>query len=81
MTKEEIESQTDCELIFMDGYDDCIVGTVERYGQELCVCYDKSKVLKKLIEDGMSEEEADEFFYFNQIGAYVGPATPCFINI
>jgi hypothetical protein len=31
------------ELLKMDGYDDCIVGTVERFGQPEIVCYDKER--------------------------------------
>ena len=27
----------------------------------------------------MSEDEAEEFFEFNVVGAYVGPQTPAFI--
>jgi hypothetical protein len=69
------------ELLKMDGYDDCIVGTVERFGQPEIVCYDKEKVLLKLEASGMTSDEAQEWFYFNQIGAWVGDQTPCFINL
>jgi len=69
------------ELLKMDGYDDCIVGIVERFGQPEIVCYDKEKVLLKLEADGMTREEAEEWFYFNQIGAWVGDQTPCFISL
>ena len=31
-------------------------------------------------EDGMTEEEAIEYFEFNQIGAWMGDNTPCFIS-
>jgi len=68
------------ELLTMDGYDDCIVGVVERFGQNPIVCYDKDKVLQKLVEDGCSEDEAAEFWSFNQIGAWAGDATPCFLS-
>ena len=84
MTKDEVDDladEFDTELIRMDGHDDCIVGIVERYGQVPIFCYDKEKVLFKLESDGMSSEEADEFFIFNQIGAWVGEATPCFITL
>ena len=66
-------------MLKMDGYDDCIVGIVEQFGRPDIICYDKRKVLDKLREE-MSEEEAEEFFYFNQIGSYVGETTPCFIT-
>ena len=32
------------------------------------------------MEMGMSHEEAVEYFEYNQIGAYVGDHTPCFIE-
>jgi len=68
------------EMLVMDGYDDCIVGTVERFGQPTIYCYDKQKVINRLQSDGMTEDEAFEFFYFNQIGAYMGDTTPCFLS-
>ena len=68
------------EMLFMDGYNDCIAGVVERFGQEPIVCYDKDKVLCKLEEQGMSKDEAVEFFYFNQIGSWMGDLTPCFLS-
>jgi len=69
----------DYELLIMDGYDDCVEGIVERFGMNPIVCYDKEKVLNKLRKD-MSEEEAYEWFEFNQIGAWLGDATPCFLT-
>lgn len=67
-------------LLTMDGFDDCIAGVVERFGQEPIVCYDKSKLIDRMIEDGMSREEAVEFFEHNQIGSWVGERTPCFLS-
>jgi hypothetical protein len=32
------------------------------------------------MDDGMSYDEAEEFFEYNQIGAYVGESTPCFFT-
>ena len=65
----------------MDGFDDCVLGVCYRFGQEPIIAYDQNKVIAKLQEDGMTEEEAIEFFEFNQIGAWVGDTTPCFIEI
>jgi len=67
-------------LLVMDGYDDCIIGVVERCGQEPIVCYDKSKVIKQLGSNDMTTEEAEEFFYCNQVGAWMGDTTPCFLS-
>lgn len=82
-TLEELGFNPD-ELLLMDGYDDCIVGVVERYGQPPIVCYDKEKVVDKLVAEAGEEgtrEEAEEFFDYNQIGAWVGDTTPCFITV
>lgn len=68
------------DVIYMDGFDDCIEGIVKRYGQEPIVCYNLEKVVKKLMELDMTEEEAYEYFEYNQLGAWVGEHTPCFIE-
>ena len=34
------------DLIKMDGYDDCIVGLVERFGQDSYLIYDRDLVLE-----------------------------------
>jgi hypothetical protein len=71
------------EIMMMDGYDNCIVGVVSRFGQEPIVCYDMNKVVEKLLKmspNGMTREEAEEWFEYNQIGAWVGPLTPCFLD-
>lgn len=83
MTREEIDRYSDAadsEMLLMDGYDDCIAGIMERFGMEPIVCYDKAKVLDKLMKDGMSHDEAVEWFEFNQIGAWMGDGTPCFLT-
>lgn len=72
-------SGDDYEMLIMDGYDDCIEGVMERFGMNPIVCYNKQKVLDKLQED-MTEEEANEWFEFNQIGAWLGDSTPCFLT-
>jgi hypothetical protein len=68
-------------MMKMDGYNDCILGTCLRFGQEPIVAYDLEKVLLKLESDGLTREEAVEWFEFNQIGAWVGDLTPCFITM
>lgn len=68
------------EFVSMDGYDDCIIGVVEQFGRPPILCYDRSLVIKKLMGSDLTYDEAEEFFEFNQIGAYVGDATPCFFT-
>ena len=66
-------------LLVMDGFDDCIIGVGQRFTDHFVV-YDLKKVIAKLMEQGMSEEEAIEFHEFNQLGAWVGPGTPVFLH-
>lgn len=68
------------EIKTIDGYDSCIVGVVERFGQPPIVCYDKEKIIQKLIDNGMDCEKANEFFCINYLGYWVGDGTPCFLS-
>ena len=76
----ETISELNSKAMVMDGFDDCIAGTVELFGRSPIVCYDKAKVIDKLMKDGMTDFEALEYFEFNQLGAYIGEGTPCFIT-
>lgn len=68
-------------LLIMDDFDDCISGVVEQFGRPPIVCYDKDKVIAKLIEQGMADyDEAYEWWSFNQVGAWMGEYTPCFLT-
>ena len=64
----------------MDGYDDCAIGILERYGMESIVLYDKEKVIQKLMDGGIDTyEEALEFYEYNQLGGWHGDMTPGFL--
>ena len=68
------------DLLKADGFDDAIIGVVERIGVQ-AICYDQEKVIDILIErDGMTYEEAVEYFDFNIAGAWVGESTPFFLQ-
>ena len=41
--------------------------------------YDKQRVIEKLMKV-MTDEEAYEFFEYNQLGAWMGDGTPGFIS-
>jgi hypothetical protein len=79
--KQEIIENYGEEILMMDGYDDCIIGVVEQFGRPPIVCYNRELVIRKLMDEGMSEEESIEFFEYNQIGAWVGDYTLCFITL
>lgn len=67
-------------FITADGFDDAIMGICHSFGKESVVCYDQIKILSNLVSQGMTEEEAQEYFDYNIIGAYVGEKTPCFLE-
>ena len=72
----------DEEILTADGFDSALIGVGERAGQPTIAMYDKDKCINLLIErDGMTEEEAEEYLYFNVVGAWVGEYTPCFVTL
>lgn len=83
MKADEIKNmaeEQDMTLMFMDGYDDCVIGLATTFGNDGSVAYSVDKIINKLIEqDNMSSDEAYEFFDFNMAGAYVGEKTPVFV--
>ena len=63
-----------------DGYDDCIIGFTHQAGRPSVIAYDTNKIIARLTSDGMTHDEAWEFFEFNIAGAYVGEYTPVFVT-
>lgn len=65
--------ERDEDFLVLDGLDDAIIGILERCGEEGVVLYDRAKILKKLMErDGMTFEEALEWYGYNIVSAYMG---------
>lgn len=61
-----------------DGFDDAIIGVDDN---NLKIVYDIDKVIDILIKDGMTDDEAIEFYEYNIAGSYVGDNTPSFIRL
>lgn len=82
MTREDLVVLTgDDDLLFADGFDDAIVGVIDRCGQPSVVTYDRDKCISILVErEKMSVEEAQEYFDVNVVGAWVGDRTPAFLS-
>jgi hypothetical protein len=67
--------------LLADGLDDALIGIGYRCSKDPVAVYCISKVTKILIErDGMTEEEAEEFFSFNIGGAWYGEGTPIWME-
>tara|TARA_R100001530_G_scaffold117595_1_gene84731 strand:+ start:532 stop:852 length:321 start_codon:yes stop_codon:yes gene_type:complete len=77
--KKELIAEINEDMLFADGFDDALIGYIERAGMPSIACYDKYKCIEILARD-MTYEEAIEYFYFNTAGAYVGENTPCFLT-
>jgi hypothetical protein len=77
--REKLLEINECALL-CDGFDDCVVGTLEQFGRPTIVLYDKPKMIAKLMKQRMTEDEASEHFYFNIIGAWAGENTPAFMS-
>ena len=75
---EDFCRECEIEILFCDGYDEAIIGLGRCFNQ-FKVVYDKLKVID-ILKKSMTQEQAEEFFEFNIVGAYVGEATPIFID-
>lgn len=63
------------------GWDECLIGFGWRLNTPIAI-YDRAKVMAALMDDdGMSEEDADEYISFNIEGAYVGEGTPLLVTL
>jgi hypothetical protein len=65
-------------VLLADGFDDAFVGIGRQFGRPIAI-YNRSKCIDILQED-MSEEEAEEYFQFNVEGSWVGENTPIFLE-
>lgn len=60
-------------FLFVDGFEDAILGVDLT---SFRVIYSISKCKEILVKDGFEPFEAEEYLFFNTIGAYVGEKTP-----
>jgi len=77
MTIEEI-AERNPEALKADGFDDCVIGMTH----DGCIAYDAYKMIQQLMDkNGMTHEDAVDYFDFNIAGAYLGDSTPVYIYI
>jgi hypothetical protein len=84
-TRKELENELGDyreHALLADGFDKAIVGIGYRPGSDPIIAYDMRKCINILVErDGMSPEEAQEFFDYNTLEAWVGEGTPIYIQL
>lgn len=62
-------------MLTADGFDSCLIGKDSK-GRAV---YDADAMIAVMVErDDMSTEDAEEFFWFNIEGAYLGDETPVY---
>ena len=79
MTNYDIHEQAEGAII-LDRLDTAILGIVEEFGNGPRILYSKEKIIDILVErDGMTSEEAIEYYDFNILGLYAGEQNPVFL--
>lgn len=68
------------DVIFFSGLDDALIGIGQQFNDHVAV-YDYDRIIDLLMSMGMDSEEADEYFWYNIQGAYVGEHTPIVLHI
>ena len=88
MTIREMLVEIDEDIIIAEGFDEALLGYAEVWvtaptggaSRLPTAVYSRRICLDILMaRDGMTEEEAAEFFDVNVSGAYIGPRTPIFV--
>lgn len=70
----------DDKIMLADGFEDAFIGVGTQFNRHFAI-YDRALCIEVLIKnDGMTEDEAEEYFEFNVIGAWVGHGTPVFVQ-
>ena len=81
MTAKERIAEINPEAIVFEGFDEAILGICDRFGAEPVLAYDRDLCIGVLIDQGMTDDDAEEYFAFNVIGTCAGEHTPVFISL
>ena len=75
------EQYPDDKFCFWDGLDDAIIGVAESCSKPPLLLYDRQLCVDVFMrDDGMSNEEAEEWIDFNVLGDWVGEQTPMILD-
>ena len=68
--------------VLLTGLEDAIIGIVEEFGNGPRVLYSKNKIIWKLCSlDGMTVEEAHEYYEYNILGLHAGAQNAVFLDM
>ena len=69
------------DALLADGFEDAYLGVARRAGGMAVAAYSRPLCIGILMSrDGMTEEDAEEFFEFNTACAWMGDETPVFVE-
>ena len=80
-TIKERLSECNPEALFIDGFDNALIGIARRCGSPDVAVYDYAKCVDVMVDDGMSHDEAVEYMEYNVAGAYVGENGPILVDL
>ena len=67
--------------LLADGFEAALVGFGYQFNYPIAV-YNRDKCIEILMDrDGMTREEAIEYYEFNIIGGYFGESNPCYLDL
>lgn len=76
-TREELSDQSgNDEMLFADGFDNALIG----FTTKGCAVYSINTIIGTLMQEGMTEEDSLDHFYYNIDGSYVGEYTPIYMH-
>ena len=68
------------EILVADGLEAALIGVAQQYNKYFAV-YDRELAIKIFMDkDDMTWDDAEEWFEFNVVGAWVGENTPAFVT-
>ena len=73
-------STSNPEAILWDGFDDALVGVGGRCALGPVAVYDRAKCIEVLKGQGLSCDDAEEYFCYNVEGCYAGEYTPIIVS-
>lgn len=75
--KKEVLAEVNEEALLADGFEAALIGYVSQFHKTVAL-YDRAKCIQILMDNGLTEEDAEDHFEFNVQGAWVGENTPAF---
>jgi hypothetical protein len=73
-------NKDDYQLIKVEGHDNAYLGVGVSFGELDRLVYDTDIIIDNLKKQGMTQEEAQEYFNYNIVDAYLGQKMPVYVS-